>query len=206
MSEIISNPQNGSEVDETPDELLIEQSKNGSMDSFEELVRRHKDKIYARAFSMMRNEDGALELSQLAWIRAWQKLDQFKGDSSFTTWLTRITINLCLDEIRKRKRFSAESIDELDESGGVERKIPVMEFNPTSGMERTELRQRVDEALAQLSEVHRTVIVLHEFEGMEYKEVAEAMGCSIGTVMSRLFYARRRLATLLSGFRREYTS
>ncbi len=175
------------------------------MEAFEELVRRHRDKIYARAFSMMRNEDSAVELSQLAWIRAWQKLDQFKGDSSFTTWLTRITINLCLDEIRKRKRNAADSIEELDESGGVERKLPVMEFNPTARMERSELRRKIDEALSQLSDSHRSVIVLHEFEGMEYREIAEAMGCSIGTVMSRLFYARRRLASLLSGARNELT-
>lgn len=203
MAEHTSNSHNGLLGDDTPDERLVELSKNGSMDAFEELVNRHRDKIYARAFSMMRSEDGAVEMSQLAWIRAWQKLSQFKGDSSFTTWLTRITINICLDEIRKRKRYASDSIDEMDDTGGVERKLPVTEFNPTSGMEREEIRRRVAEAMEELSESHRTVIILHEFEGMEYKEVAEAMGCSIGTVMSRLFYARRRLASLLAGVKNE---
>jgi RNA polymerase sigma-70 factor (ECF subfamily) len=90
-----------------------------------------------------------------------------------------------------------------EESGGVERHMPVVNVNPTEGMERGELRKRIDQALGQLSEEHRNVLVLHEFEEMEYKEVATAMGCSIGTVMSRLFYARRKMAVLLSGLKSE---
>ncbi len=84
-----------------------------------------------------------------------------------------------------------------EESGGVERHMPVLTVNPTAGLERQELRQRIDRALNQLSYEHRTVLVLHEFEEMEYKQIAKAMDCSIGTVMSRLFYARRKLAALL---------
>lgn len=203
MEPIDSNQSRVTVSEGLPDTELVNQAKDGSMQAFEELVRRHKDKIYARAFSIMRNEDGAVEMSQMAWIRAWQKIHQFKGDASFPTWITRITINTCLDEIRKRKRLAAESIDELDESGGVERKIPSVEPNPTRRIERAELRERLDEALAQLSESHRAVIVLHEFEGLEYKEIAEHMDCSIGTVMSRLFYARKRLAGLLASLKKE---
>src|SRR5580698_1927306 len=104
------------------DEQLVGASKRGDMGAFEELVARHRDKIYARAFSMVRNEDEALDLSQEAWVKAWQRLAQFQGDSSFGTWITRICINLCLDHLRKRKRQQAESIEEMDaESGGVER-------------------------------------------------------------------------------------
>lgn len=174
------------------------------MDAFEELVARHRDKIYARAYSMMRSEDVALDLSQEAWVRAWQRLQQFQGDSSFSTWLTRITINLCLDQLRKQKRQKAESIEEMDEeSGGVERQMPAVTINPTERLERGELRQRIDTALGQLSHEHRTVLVLHEFEEMEYKEIAKTMECSIGTVMSRLFYARRKMAALLAGLKNE---
>lgn len=204
MDKIDSNEVKGSGTEAKKDSELVEMAQNGSMQAFEELVNRHRDKIYARAFSIMRNEDGAVEMSQLAWIRAWQKLSQFKGDSAFPTWITRITINTCLDEIRKRKRHQSESIEEMDESGGVERKLPTWEPNPTDRLERSELRARLDEALGQLSETHRTVIVLHEFEGMEYKEVAKAMNCSIGTVMSRLFYARKKLAGLLASFKKEF--
>lgn len=181
------------------DEALVNAAQKGDMAAFEELVSRHRDKIYARAFSMMRHEQEAIDLSQEAWIKAWQKLSQFHGDSSFATWMTRIVINLCLDRLRRLKRVRAESIEELDEdSGGVERQMPTVTVNPTEGLERAELRKRIDQALVQLTEAHRTVIVLHEFEHMEYKEIAKTINCSIGTVMSRLFYARRRMASLLA--------
>ena len=186
------------------DELLVKAAKRGDMRAFEELVARHRDKIYARAFSMMRNEDEALDLSQEAWVKGWQRLVQFHGDSSFATWMTRIVINLCLDQLRKNKRHRAESIELMnEESGGVERQMPVVEVNPTEGLERGELRKRIDKALAQLSHEHRTVLILHEFEDLEYKEISKRMECSIGTVMSRLFYARRKMATLLAGFKRD---
>ena len=183
---------------------LVRAAQKGDMVAFEEMVARHRDKIYARAYSMMRNEDEALDLSQEAWVKGWQRLVQFQGDSSFVTWMTRIVINLCLDQLRKNKRQRAESIEMMDEeSGGVERFMPVTTPNPTAGLERTELRKRIDRALAQLSPEHRTVLILHEFEELEYKEIAKRMGCSIGTVMSRLFYARRRMASLLASLKRE---
>src|ERR1700733_13850886 len=183
---------------------LVRAAQKGDMATFEELVARHRDKIYARAYAMMRNEDEALDLSQAAWVKGWQRLVQFQGDSSFVTWMTRIVINLCLDQLRKQKRQRTESIEALEEDGGgVERQMPVITPNPTEGLERVELRQRIDRALAQLSHEHRTVLVLHEFEELEYKEIAVRMRCSIGTVMSRLFYARRRMASLLAGLKRE---
>jgi len=186
------------------DEQLVGAAKSGDMAAFEELVARHRDKIYARAFSMMRNEDEAIDLSQEAWVKSWQRLKQFQGDSSFGTWMTRIVINLCLDQLRRRKRQRTESIEEMDEeSGGVERQMPVVVVNPTERLERGELRKRIDGALQQLSHEHRTVLVLHEFEEMEYKEIARTMGCSIGTVMSRLFYARRKMAVLLANLKNE---
>jgi len=185
------------------DATLVRAAQEGGMGAFEELVARHRDKIYARAFSMMRNEEEALDLSQEAWVKAWQRLKQFQGDSSFSTWLTRIVINLCLDQLRKQSRHRTESIEMMDEeSGGVERQMPAVTINPTERLERGELRQRIDKGLAQLSYEHRTVLVLHEFEEMEYKEIAKAMECSIGTVMSRLFYARRRLAAVLADLKK----
>jgi RNA polymerase sigma-70 factor (ECF subfamily) len=190
--------------DNSSDVDLVRSAQRGDMQAFEELVARHRDKVYARAYSMMRNEDEALDLSQDAWVKAWQRLGQFQGDSSFVTWMTRIVINLCLDQLRKLKRKRAESLEAMsDESGGVERQMPAISPNPTEGLERAELRLRIDRALAQLSREHRTVLILHEFEQMEYKEIARQMKCSIGTVMSRLFYARRRMASLLAGLRRE---
>ncbi|MCU0782875.1 MAG: sigma-70 family RNA polymerase sigma factor [Verrucomicrobia bacterium] len=181
------------------DESLVRAAQRGDMVAFEELVARHRDKIFARAYSMMRNEEDAIDLSQEAWVKAWQRLKQFQRESSFSTWMTRIVINLCLDQLRRQKRQRAESIEAMDEeSGGVERQMPVVMVNPTERLERVELRARIDRALNQLSEAHRTVLVLHEFERMEYKLIAKTMSCSIGTVMSRLFYARRKMAVLLA--------
>ena len=188
------------------DELVIAAQK-GDMAAFEELVARHRDKIYARAFSMLRNEDEAVDLSQEAWVKGWQRMNQFQGDDSFATWMTRIVINLCLDQLRKNKRIKADSIDEMnEETGGVELQMPIINPNPTEGLERRELRQRIDKALGQLSYEHRTVLILHEFEELEYKEIAKRMECSIGTVMSRLFYARRKMANLMAGYKREEMS
>src|SRR5437868_5834523 len=156
----------------TDDAALVRMAQQGDTGAFEELVARHRDKIYARAYSMMRNEEEAIDLSQEAWIKVWQRLVQFQCDSSFATWMTRIVINLCLDELRKQKRHRTESIEGLDEeSGGVERQMPAVTINPTERLERGELRQRIDRALGQLSHEHRTALVLHEFEGLEYKEI-----------------------------------
>ena len=187
-----------------PDERLVSAAQAEDMAAFEELVARHRDKLYARAFSMMRNEDSATDLSQEAWVKGWQRLKQFHGEASFVTWMTRIVINLCLDQLRKQKRLRADSIEQLDEElGGVERQMPIITPNPTERLEQQELRQRIDKAMALLTHEHRTVLILHEFEELEYKEIAKRMACSIGTVMSRLFYARRKLAVLLAGLKRE---
>jgi len=186
------------------DTELVAAARNGDAQAYEELVYRHRDKIYARAFSMVRNEEQALDLSQEAWIKAWQRLHQFHGDASFATWITRITINLSLDFLRKAKRQRAESVEALEESsGGIERLLPVVNPNPTARLERVELRAKIDQAMETLSEGHRTVLILHEFEELPYKEIAERVGCSIGTVMSRLFYARRRMATAMKELLRE---
>ncbi len=194
----------GKDYGSAEDPALVRAAQRGKMAAFEELVRRHRDKVYARALSMVRNEEEAVDLSQEAWVKGWQRLPQFLGESSFGTWMTRIVINLCLDHLRRQKRQRMESVEALnEEAGGVERQMPVVTVNPTAGLERSELRQRIDHALGQLSYEHRTVLVLHEFEQMEYKEIAKTMACSIGTVMSRLFYARRKMATLLANLKKE---
>ena len=186
------------------DVVLVAASKRGELLAFEELVARHRDKVFARALSMVRNPEEAMDLSQEAWVKAWQRLVQFHGDSSFLTWMTRIVINLCLDHLRRQQRIRSESLEQLEEdSGGVERQMPPVEARPAENLDRQELRKRIDAALAQLSHEHRTVLILHEFEGLEYKEIAKRMECSTGTIMSRLFYARRKMAVLLSEVRKE---
>jgi RNA polymerase sigma-70 factor (ECF subfamily) len=181
------------------DERLVEAARQGELGAFEELVARHRDKVYARIMTMMRNEDDAIELTQEAWVKAWQRLHQFQGGSSFSTWITRIAINLCLDELRKRQRRPTDSLEQLElEHGGMDRRLPPVIADPAEPIEREELRKAIETAIAQLSPTHRTVLVLHEFEEMAYKEIAGLMGCSVGTVMSRLFYARKHMAALLT--------
>jgi RNA polymerase sigma-70 factor (ECF subfamily) len=198
---------NTSENHSTPsDEVLVEAAKGGDLAAFEELVARHRDKVYARALTMLRNEDEALELAQDTWVKSWQRLGQFQGDSSFATWLMRIVINRCLDHMRSRQRHPMESLDQWgQDSGPVECQLPAVAVSPTASLELAELRQKIDAAIQQLTPEHRTVLVLHEFEEMAYKEIAKTIGCSIGTVMSRLFYARRRMAGLLAD-QREYSN
>jgi RNA polymerase sigma-70 factor, ECF subfamily len=172
------------------------------MDAFEELVTRHRDKIYARAFSLMRNEDEALDLSKEAWVKSWQRLKQFQGDLSFGTWMRRIVIDLCLDQLRRRNPPRSESIEEMNEdAGGMERQMPLAVGNPTERFEQEKPQKVIDWALGLLSYEHRTVLVLHEFEEMGYEEIARTIGCSTDTVMSRLFYARRKMASLLASLK-----
>src|SRR2546426_1867883 len=152
------------------DRALVRGAQQGDTEAFEELVARHRDKIYARAYSMMRNEEEAIDLSQEAWVKGWQRLRQFQGESSFGTWMTRIVINLCLDQLRKQKRQRTESIEAMDEeSGGVERHMPVLAVNPTAGLEGPEVGPRPDPAPSPFSFYHRTLPVLHEFLEKEYK-------------------------------------
>lgn len=184
------------------DEQLVQAAQQGNMDAFEELVARHRDKIYARAFMMMHNESDAIDLSQDAWVKGWQRLKQFQGESSFPSWMTRIAINVCLDHLRWRKRRRTESIEAMnEESGGVEWHLPPDDVNPSDRLERRELREKIDSAMAQLPREQRAALAMYVFEDVDYKGIARAMSCSIGTVMSRLHYARQKLATSLASVR-----
>src|SRR5260221_4407461 len=162
------------------DRALVRAAQNGDLTAFEELVARHRDKIYARAYSMMRNEEEAIDLSQEAWVKGWQRLAQFHGESSFGTWLTRIVINLCLDQLRKQKRQRTESIEAMsEESGGVERPMPGVTVNPTAGLERRELRQRIDRAVGQLANQQCPGLGVHEIVEIEYKKIAKNLGVCV---------------------------
>ena len=151
-------------------------------------------------YQMVRNEEDAWDLAQDGFIKAWKSLGSFRGQSSFFTWLYRIMANVALDWLRK-KHVRGEA--EFDDSIGlrqIETSAPTAPKPSAQPLERLaggEIRARVDAAIAKLTPEHRTVIVLRELEGLDYQEIAEAMDCSIGTVMSRLFYARKKLQTLL---------
>lgn len=151
-------------------------------------------------YQMVRNEEDAWDLTQDGFVRAWRSLANFRGQSSFFTWLYRIMTNVSLDWLRRKK---IESGQEFDDSIGLPGIAPGAVTAPQAVVEPAvkladqEIRKRIDEAITRLSDEHRQVIVMRELDGMEYHEIADAIGCSIGTVMSRLFYARRKLQTML---------
>jgi RNA polymerase sigma-70 factor (ECF subfamily) len=186
-------------ADPRGDSELVAQAQAGCKDAFEVLVHRYTSRVYHRAYAMLRDEDLAFDMAQMAWIKAWQRLEQFAGQSLFSTWMTRVTINVCLDYLRKSKRWrfdqSLEAMQEIDSHA--EGKLPVVDVDPLERLELEEKQALVDQALKSLSDEHRSVILMHTYEHMTYKEIADAMECSIGTVMSRLYYARKRMAILL---------
>lgn len=143
-----------------------------------------------------------MDVTQEAFIKVHRYLDNFKGSSSFYTWLYRITVNLCIDHLRKRKKGHQVEFDEAldhDEAQGGDLLPSTMDMDPGRNLDRRELRERIEQALDTLSPNHRAVILMREVEGLSYKEIAKVMEISIGTVMSRLFHARKRMqAALLS--------
>jgi RNA polymerase sigma-70 factor, ECF subfamily len=180
---------------------LVRQCQAAHPEAFDELVTRYRTRIFAMIYNMVHNEQDAWDLAQESFVKAWKSIKRFRGHSSFYTWIYRIVMNVTIDWLRKKQIKGAgvefdESI-QLREIDPRSKTAPKAEPLPHVRMERGEIRARIDEAIKQLSPDHRAVILMKEIEEMQYHEIAEALGCSIGTVMSRLFYARKKLQNLL---------
>jgi len=181
------------------DRDLIERAKKGDRGAFRELVERHQRRAFAIALALVRDENDAREVVQEAFLRVYRGLDAFHGGSSFFTWLYRIVTNLSIDLMRKPARREVE----LDESREIkdELDIPLLAridgADPHDVVRRAEISKRIQSALDALPPYHRGVILMREVEGMSYEEMAEAMGVSKGTIMSRLFHARQKLQRAL---------
>jgi RNA polymerase sigma-70 factor (ECF subfamily) len=180
---------------------LIRQAQNGNTGAFDELVGRFRNRVFGMIYNMVHNEQDAWDLAQDSFVKAWKSIGRFRGQSSFYTWLYRIVMNVTIDWLRKKqvKGSGAEFDDsiELKDIDPASRTVPKADALPHEKMERQEIRARIEAAIAQLSPEHRAVILMKEMEDMQYHEIAESLGCSIGTVMSRLFYARKRLQNML---------
>lgn len=176
-------------------------AQKGDMQAYDQLVIRHRGKIYAMIRNMVKNDADAWDLSQDAFIKAWQALPRFEARARFSTWLFRISHNVVYDWARKRKIESAGELnDEIFHRDRIDlsaRTAPAFVESPDDALSNTELREKIEEALAKLSAEHREAVVLKDVQGLSYKEIAEVMDCTLGTVMSRLFYARQKLQTLL---------
>jgi len=183
------------------DELkLIARCQAGDTAAFNELVTRYRQRAFAMIYNMVRNEQDAWDLTQDGFLKAWKSIGRFRGQSSFFTWLYRILMNVTIDWTRRKQ---IEGGTEFDDSQGLREIAPGAATAPKGAMEPAanlsdkEIRARIDAAISRLSDEHRQVIVLREIEGLEYQEIAAAIDCSIGTVMSRLFYARKKLQSML---------
>ncbi len=182
------------------DAVLVARCQRGDTQAFNELVTKHRQKVYAMIYNMVRNEQDAWDLAQDGFLKAWKSIARFRGQSSFYTWLYRIMMNVTIDWVRKKRIESQAEFDETLGLRGVEAgavTAPKQDALPLKKMEQVEIRARIDAAVEKLTPEHRAVILMREMDGLEYQEIADAMECSIGTVMSRLFYARKKLQVLL---------
>jgi RNA polymerase sigma-70 factor (ECF subfamily) len=171
-------------------------ARRGDRGAFRVLFERYHRRAYALALGVLRHPDDALDVVQDAFVKAHKYLDRFEGNSSFYTWLYRIVMNLAIDHLRKHRRVKPVELDEahLQEERSDQSLLPrILGGNPGRALLDKEIRRRIDLALDELSESHRAVLVMRELEGLSYEEMAQTMGCSKGTIMSRLFHARRNM-------------
>ena len=183
---------------------LVKRCQEGDAEAFDELVVRYRTRVFGMIYNMVHSEQDAWDLAQDSFLKAWKSITRFRGQSSFYTWIYRIVMNVTIDWLRKKqvKAGGAEFDDsiQLKEVDPASKTMPKADPLPSETLEQREIRAEIDKAIAQLSPEHRAVILMKEIDGMQYHEIAETLGCSIGTVMSRLFYARKKLQNLLRDF------
>jgi len=177
---------------------LVALAKQGDCDAFGQLIIQNQNRIYSLALRMVRHPEDALDLSQESFLNAWKGLKQFKGDSSFATWLYRLASNACIDYLRRQKKRQAlEQAVSLDDDSPTQAHIPALTFNPQDELERKELRQTLEDALWHLSAEHRQVLILRELDGLSYQEIGDLLSLQVGTVKSRIARARVSLRNQL---------
>lgn len=190
----------------TDDLTLVKRVRGGDQRAFKLLVERYQRKVYAVALGMLKDKEEAMDVSQEAFVKVYKYLDHFKGDASFYTWLYRITVNICIDIIRKRAGAGGEAV-EFDETmpmdvseaniGALGSRLGT---NPQKSALRRELAEKIQEALAAVPEKHRAILLLREVEGMSYEDLSRTLDIPKGTVMSRLFHARAKVQKILSQY------
>jgi len=182
---------------ERSDRELVRVSRQGDKEAFRELVERYQRKIVSVALGMVHNREDAMELAQETFVKAYENLANFKGDSSFYTWLYRIVVNLAIDFQRRERRRPTVALEDQGSGGsGDSYESALKEERLGDPFEQTQAREigdRVTAAVNELTPDHKAVILLREVEGLSYDEISRVMQCSKGTVMSRLHYARKKL-------------
>lgn len=182
--------------------VLVDRARKGDLRAYDELIQRYQQRIYATIYHMTSNHEDANDLAQEAFIKAYQALKSFKGGSSFYTWVYRIAVNKTINFLKQRKNRTHLSLNDLDFNAENDPDLVALVSDKTPRREAnlTELQEKLNEAMQRLSEQHRLVVTLHDVQGLSHEEIAKIMDCNIGTVRSRLFYARQQLQGYLSDY------
>ena len=190
---IITSPERQQEAD--ADFATVKEVQAGNVSAFDHLILKYRERVYGVVYNLTANREDAADLTQDAFIKAFQSINRFQGHCSFFTWLYKIAINTTLSHLRKNRLRSFFSLEKIHEDGT---NAQILEqLTDKKGADRDtylkELQEKLNEALLKLSIPHRTVITLFEIDGLSHSEIAEVMGCSEGTVRSRLHYAKQFL-------------
>lgn len=178
---------------------LVAQAQAGDRDAIQQLLERYERRLLSVLLGMVRNPDDARDLLQETFVRVFRNLEGFKGESSFYTWIYRIAMNLAIDH---QRRGGKRPLVEFDEGIGVKEDAvgdgsANLGIDPLRNVRSRELGEKIFEAIEGLTDDHRAVILLREIDGLSYEEISEILECSLGTVMSRLHYARKKLQARL---------
>jgi len=196
MSERPNNPD--------PDQDLVERSQNGDTRAFDDLVRKYTPKLYGMVYNMTSNREDTADLLQDVFAKAYRSIKRFQGKSTFYTWIYSISVNMTLNYLKKRGRYTKLSLDDVD--SGIQNDPDFINItsggNPLREVNIHELQKRLNEAMMKLSEDHRTVVTLYDIQGLQHADISKILGVSEGTVRSRLFYAHRQLQNFLEEFRK----
>src|SRR2546427_4238825 len=190
------------EAPRVEDLQLVQQAQKGDFGAYDELIRRYQERIYATVYHMTSNHEDANDLTQETFIKGFQALKSFKGDSSFYTWVYRIAVNKTINFLKQRKNRTHLSLNDLDFNAENDPDLValVSDRTPRRDIALSELQQKLNKAMLKLSEPHRLVVTLHDVQGLSHEEIGNIMDCNIGTVRSRLFYARQQLQAHLSDY------
>ncbi len=202
MSQETNNASNTDPAAGPPDSELVRRAQQEDLAAYDLLIRRYQERIYATLYNMTSNHEDANDMTQETFIKAYKALKSFKGDSSFFTWIYRIGVNKTINFLKQRKNRSAMSLNDVDFNAEHDPDLValVSDKTPSRDAGLTELQERLNAAMLKLSEPHRLVVTLHDIQGLPHEEIAKIMECNVGTVRSRLFYARQQLQALLSDF------
>lgn len=200
--ETILPPDDVTSNEQTEDLVLVQRAQEGDIVAYDMLVQRYQERVYATIYHMTANREDAGDLAQETFIKGYQALKTFKGDSSFYTWVYRIAVNKTINFLKQRKNKSHLSLNDLDFNAEHDPDFVslVSEKTPRRDANLTELQEKLNAAMLKLSPAHRLVVTLHDVQGLPHEEIATIMDCNIGTVRSRLFYARQQLQAYLSDY------